>query len=94
MRYFITISGIHYITEPTEYLEPKIGKSGFVIDVFRSTVAKHRDRPALCYKRAAAKVIRRAYIMILCFLVCIFCTSKNNQSKPSEPTEREGTTNC
>ena len=57
------MSGIHYMTEPNGYLEPKIGKTGAaaqpaktVMEVFKETVEKHGSRPALCYKRAAAKV--------------------------------------
>lgn len=57
------MSGIHYITEPNEYLEPKITKAGVgsvlaktVIEVFRETVKKHGNRPALCYKRSIGKV--------------------------------------
>jgi hypothetical protein len=58
------MSGVHYVTEPNAYLEPKIGKSGYaaqpaktVIEVFRETVQKHGNQPALCYKRAPPKVI-------------------------------------
>jgi hypothetical protein len=57
------MSGVHYITEPQEYLEPKITKTGFgaipaktVIEVFQETVRKHGDRPAMCYKRSTGKV--------------------------------------
>jgi hypothetical protein len=54
------MSGVHWTTEPTGYLEPKVGKSGFaavepktVIDVFQATVAKHGSRKALLLKRGS-----------------------------------------
>jgi hypothetical protein len=53
------MSGKHWVTEPSAYIEPKIGKSGFasieaktVVEVFKECVAKHGDRKALFLKRA------------------------------------------
>lgn len=52
------MAGIHYIVEPSEYLEPKIGQSGVaawkprtIIEAFQNTVKKLPNHPALCYKR-------------------------------------------
>eukprot|EP01031_Cornospumella_fuschlensis_P005952 gene5952-7401_t len=48
----------HYVTEPTGYLEPKVGKSGVaawpaktVIELFQTTVERFPNEPALLYKR-------------------------------------------
>ena len=47
----------HWVAEPDEYLEPKIGKVGFsarapktVIQVFQDTLRKHKHRHALAVK--------------------------------------------
>jgi len=47
----------NWITEPHEYLEPKVGKTGFssrapktIIQVFQDTLRKHNHRHALAKK--------------------------------------------
>lgn len=52
------MSGKHWVTEPSGYLEPVIDKSGegavpakTVIQVFLDTVTKHGPRSALALKR-------------------------------------------
>lgn len=47
----------HYISEPYEYLEPKIGTVGFsarasktIIQVFQETLRKHKHRHAIATK--------------------------------------------
>lgn len=71
------MSGVHFATEPNAYLEPKITKSGAgaqtaktVIDVFRETVHKHGNQPALCYKRAPSKVNNKKFSSILVLMKC------------------------
>ena len=51
------MSGKHWVTDPTAYLEPKIDKTGYgakapktVIQVFRETVRKHGNQNALACK--------------------------------------------
>jgi hypothetical protein len=51
------MSGVHWVTEPNAYLEPKIGKSGYaamppktVIQVFQDTVRKHGGENAMAVK--------------------------------------------
>ncbi|KAJ1426420.1 long chain acyl-CoA synthetase [Ochromonadaceae sp. CCMP2298] len=51
------MSGVHWVTEPTSYLEPKLGKSGTaaqvprtVIQCFQETVRKHGNEKALACK--------------------------------------------
>jgi hypothetical protein len=48
------MSGVHWVTEPNAYLEPKIGKTGFaalppktVIQAFQDTVRKHGNQKAM-----------------------------------------------
>ena len=51
------MSGIHWVTEPNAYLEPKIGKTGYaaqppktVIQTFQDTVRKHGNENAMAAK--------------------------------------------
>jgi hypothetical protein len=51
------MSGVHWVTEPNAYLEPKIGKTGFaalppktVIQAFQDTVRKHGNQKAMAAK--------------------------------------------
>jgi hypothetical protein len=51
------MSGVHWVTEPNAYLEPKLGKSGTaafptrtVIECFQETVRKHGNCKALAGK--------------------------------------------
>jgi hypothetical protein len=67
------MSGIHYVTEPTAYLEPRITKTGYgsrpaktVIEVFQTTVQAHGNQPALCFKHAVD--VRFIYFNLFFFL--------------------------
>ena len=58
------MSGTHWVTDPTGYLEPKIGTSGFaaqpaktIIEVFQECIAKHADKKALYLKRPVNGVL-------------------------------------
>lgn len=51
------MSGVHWVTEPNAYLEPKIGKTGYaaqppktVIQTFQDTVRKHGNENAMAAK--------------------------------------------
>jgi len=55
-------SGTYWVTDPNAYLEPQIGRTGAaslpaltVVEVFRNTVTKFADQPALCLKRRATE---------------------------------------
>lgn len=50
--------GKHWVTDPTSFLEPKIGKDGqaatkptTIVEVFQDTIKKHGSKPALHLKR-------------------------------------------
>lgn len=52
------MSGVHWITEPDQYLEPKLSKSGFgartpvtVIDMFKKAVERGGNDKAMALKR-------------------------------------------
>ena len=58
------MSGVHWVTEPNGYLEPKIGKTGFaaktpktVIQAFQDTVRKHGSQNAM-----AAHITRKVML--------------------------------
>ena len=53
------MSGKHWISEPSGYLEPQIGKTGYaatpaktVVQVFQDCIAAHGTKNALYQKRA------------------------------------------
>ena len=53
------MSGVHWVTKPTDYLEPKIDKTGFgsipavtIIDQFKTVAKKFPTTKALAVKRA------------------------------------------
>lgn len=55
----------HWISEPYEYLEPKIGTIGFsarasktIIQVFQETLRKHKRRHALATKVCTITIIK------------------------------------
>ena len=52
------MSGTYWVTEPNQYLEPKIAKTGFgsrkpttVVEVFKSASEKFKNLNALALKR-------------------------------------------
>lgn len=75
------MSGVHWVTEPNAYLEPKIGKSGFaakapktVIQAFQETVQKHGNQNAMACK---LKVNVRFIIWVLYFVHYVHCLNYN-----------------
>ncbi len=58
------MSEVHFVTDPEVAISVKLAKSGFgaiaprtVIEQFKSTVAKHGTKKAMCWKDPANKVI-------------------------------------
>lgn len=69
------MSGVHWVTEPNAYLEPKIGKSGYaakapktVIQAFQETVSKHGSQNAM----AAKLKVNVSRINVVYYVQC-FC---------------------
>ena len=70
------MSGKHWISEPSGYLEPQIGKSGYeaapaktVVQVFQETIAAHGTKNALYQKRAVNVSV--AETKFVAALICI-----------------------
>lgn len=77
------MSGVHWVTEPNAYLEPKIGKSGFaakapktVIQAFQETVQKHGHQNAMAAKlkvNVSKAFSTKAHVVDVIFYITISC---------------------
>ena len=68
------MSGVHFVTEPNQYLEPKVTKDGFgsrepytVIHAFREAVRKFPNEKAMALKRPVNVRFHRNNISIISY---------------------------